>query len=157
MYVGPHRGSVVLAQAQALWRDTRELIEEQVLGLILLGTSMDYESVDSRSKGCWDPLPLLKPFFDGWTSDAPTPDFVVEETWCKMVGAVGFGTFATEERVNFWTKTLQEVYRGDEGRKKVRMALTCLLERDGLLLRLVDIKCPVYWLQVRNPSLKFES
>ncbi|KAL5045969.1 hypothetical protein BDW71DRAFT_183132 [Aspergillus fruticulosus] len=138
-----------LGTSQGGWIVTRMalLAPERVLGLILLGTSMDYESVDSRSKGCWDPLPLLKPFFDGWTSDAPTPDFMVEEAWCKMVGAVGFGTFATEERVSFWTKTLQEVYRGDEGRKKVRMALACLLSRDGLLLRLGDVKCPVYWLQ----------
>ncbi|KAL2813753.1 Alpha/Beta hydrolase protein [Aspergillus cavernicola] len=123
------------------------LAPERILGLVLLGTSMDYESADSRSKGCWDPVPLLKPFFTGWTSDTTRPDFVVEDAWCTMVGSVGFGAFATEERVGFWTKTLQEVYRGDEGRKKVRMALNCLLERDGLLMRLGDVKCPVYWLQ----------
>ncbi|KAL4979375.1 Alpha/Beta hydrolase protein [Aspergillus desertorum] len=145
--LAPERVSSVLDVVTLACPGGRELIKGQVLGLVLLGTSMDCESVDSRSKGCWDPLPLLKPFLDGWTSDAPTPDFVVEETWCKMVGAVGFGTFATEELVSFWTKTLQEVYRGNEGRKKVRMALACLLERDGLLLRLGDVKCPVYWLQ----------
>ncbi|RDW87074.1 alpha/beta fold hydrolase [Aspergillus mulundensis] len=138
-----------LGTSQGGWMVTRMalLAPERILGLILLGTSLDSESADSRRKGCWDPLPLLKPFFDGWTSDAPTPEFVVEAAWCKMVGAMGFGAFATEERVGFWTKTLQEVYRGDEGRRKVRMALNCLLERDGLLLRLGDVKCPVSWLQ----------
>lgn len=64
-----------------------------------------------------------------------------------MVSTFGFGTHATDESTQFWTSTLKEVYKGDEGRKKARMAVMCLLERDGLLLRLGDIKCPVYWLQ----------
>lgn len=111
---------------------------------------MDYESADSRSKGCWDPAGLLTPFYEKWTSESATPEFVVDETWCGMVGSVGFGAFATAESGAFWKQTLQEVYRGDEGRRKVRMALNCLIERDGLLLRLRDIQCPVYWLQVRT-------
>ncbi|KAL4920636.1 Alpha/Beta hydrolase protein [Aspergillus aurantiobrunneus] len=123
------------------------LAPDRILGLLLLGTSMDYESSDSRSKGCWDPVPLLKPFYEKWTTDTATPDFVVDDEWCSMVGGVGFGGFATGEVVGFWTKTLQEVYRGDEGRKKVRMALNCLLDRDGLLLRVRDVRCPVHWLQ----------
>lgn len=114
---------------------------------------MDYESSDSRSKGCWDPAALLTPFYEKWTSETATPDFVVDEVWCGMVGSVGFGAFATEESGAFWKQTLQEVYRGDEGRKKVRMALNCLIERDGLLLRLRDIQCPVYWLQVSPITL----
>ncbi|KAL2851180.1 Alpha/Beta hydrolase protein [Aspergillus pseudoustus] len=138
--LGTSQGAWIVARMALLGPDT-------ILGLILLGTSLDYESADSRSKGCWDPSPNLSPFFNGWSSDAPTPDFVVEEAWCQLVGSVGFGAFATEERVDFWVKTLQEVYRGDEGRRKVRMALNCLLERDGLLMRLGDIKCPVFWLQ----------
>ncbi|KAF5609009.1 microsomal epoxide hydrolase, partial [Fusarium tjaetaba] len=44
-------------------------------------------------------------------------------------------------------ETLKQVYRGDEGRKKLRIAVVNLFERDGLLLRLRDVKCPVYWLQ----------
>ncbi|KAL6229955.1 hypothetical protein BDW75DRAFT_249149 [Aspergillus navahoensis] len=100
-----------LGTSQGGWMVTRMALlgPERIRGLVLLGTSMVSESEDSRSKGCWDPVPLLKPFFNAWTSDTPSPDFVVEETWCNMVGAVGFGTFATEERVSFWTKTLQEV------------------------------------------------
>lgn len=113
-----------------------------------LGTSMDSESEDSRSKGCWDPSPILKPFFEKWTSASATPDFVIDDAWCGMVGGFGFGAAATTESSEFWTKTLREVYKGDEGRRKARMAVLCLLERDGLLLRLRDVKCPVYWLQV---------
>ncbi|KAL4907741.1 hypothetical protein BDW74DRAFT_175521 [Aspergillus multicolor] len=138
-----------LGTSQGAWIVARMalLAPERINGLILLGTSLDSESADSRTKGCWDPVPLLKPFYERWTSPVPTPEFVVEEDWCNMVGAMGFGAYATDERVRFWTNTLQSVYRGDEGRKKVRMALGCLLERDGLLLRVGDVVCPVYWLQ----------
>lgn len=109
---------------------------------------MDYESSDSRSKGCWDPVTLLTPFLEKWSSATPTPDFVVDDVWCGMVGGIGFGKGATEETVGFWKNILKDVYKGDEGRKKVRMALMCLLTRDGLVLRLGDVQCPVYWLQV---------
>lgn len=112
---------------------------------------MDYESADSRSKDCWDPVTLLTPFLEKWTSETPTPDFVVDDVWCGMVAGIGFGASGTPETTDFWVQTLKQVYTGDEGRKKVRMALMCLLTRDGLLLRLKDVRCPVYWLQVSEP------
>jgi len=112
-----------------------------------LGTSMDYESSDSRSKGCWDPAPLLTPFVDKWSSTTATPDFVIDEVWTGMVASVGFGGGVSAETVNWWKDALTKVYVGDEGRKKAKMAVICLVTRDGLLLRLRDIKCPVYWLQ----------
>jgi microsomal epoxide hydrolase len=87
-------------------------------------------------------------FYEKWTSPSATPGFIVDDVWCGLVGGIGFGAHADETKSAFWTQTLKEVYKGDEGRKKVRMALNCLLERDGLLLRIGDIKCPVYWLQV---------
>ncbi|KAK0638953.1 Alpha/Beta hydrolase protein [Cercophora newfieldiana] len=118
-----------------------------ILGLVLLGTSMDYESADSRSKGAWDPKTLLAPFYEKWCSSTPTPDFIVDDVWCGMVGSLGFGAGATAEVIQFWTETLKAVYVGDKGRKKLKMALACLLERDGLLLRVRDVVCPVYWLQ----------
>lgn len=120
----------------------------RIQGLVLLGTSMDYESADSRGRGAWDPKTLLTPFYDKWCSAAPTPDFVVDDVWCGMVGSLGFGAGATADVVQFWTETLKGVYKGDEGRKKLKMALACLLDRDGLLRRVRDVVCPVYWLQV---------
>jgi microsomal epoxide hydrolase len=142
-----------LGTSQGGWIVTRMalLAPDRILGLMPLGTSMDYESADSRSKGCWDPVPALRPFYEKWTSAVATPDFLVDDVWCGMVGGIGFGASASEELSAFWTKTLKEVYKGDEGRKKVRMAVICLLSRDGLLLRLGDIKCPVHWLQVSSP------
>lgn len=109
---------------------------------------MDSESGNSRTKQCWDPAPILTPFYDKWTSSTPTPDFVIDDVWCGMVAGLGFGSAVTQDTVEFWKQTVRDVYKGDEGRRKVRMAVICLLERDGLLLRLRDVKCPVYWLQV---------
>ncbi|GLA77813.1 hypothetical protein AtubIFM55763_010004 [Aspergillus tubingensis] len=138
-----------LGTSQGGWIVTRMalLAPERILGIMPLGTSMDFESADSRSKGCWDPAPILTPFYEKWSSAIETPDFLIDDEWCEMVGGMGFGAGATAETGKLWTKTLKEVYRGDEGRKKVRMAVICLLNRDGLLLRLRDVKCPVYWLQ----------
>ncbi|KAK4148451.1 Alpha/Beta hydrolase protein [Chaetomidium leptoderma] len=138
-----------LGTSQGGWMVARMalLAPERIQGLVLLGTSMDYESADSRAKGCWDPKTLLSPFYDNWCSPTATPDFVVDDVWCGMVATMGFGAAGTPELVTFWTDTLKAVYRGDEGRKKLKMALGCLLDRDGLVRRVRDITCPVYWLQ----------
>ena len=138
-----------LGTSQGGWMVARMalLAPERVLGLILLGTSMDAETPESRGKGCWDPVPLLHPFVQKWASAVPTPDFQIDDIWCGMVASFGFGSHATDESTEFWTRTLKETYTGDEGRQKVRMAVLCLLSRDSLTLRLADLTCPVYWLQ----------
>ncbi|KAF4954853.1 hypothetical protein FGADI_4955 [Fusarium gaditjirri] len=123
------------------------LAPEKILGVLPLGTSMDYESAESREKGCWDPKTQLGPFYENWHSTTPTPDFVVDDVWRGLVSSVGFGSNPSPETLAFWDATLKEVYCGDEGRKKLRIAVVNLFERDGLLLRLRDVKCPVYWLQ----------
>jgi hypothetical protein len=109
---------------------------------------MDYESSRSRQNGCWDPSPILTPFYEKWTSATPTPDFEIDDVWCGMVGGLGFGAGVTAEMLAFWKSALKEIYRGDEGRRKVRMAVVCLLERDGLLMRVGDVRAPVWWMQV---------
>ncbi|KAK0613944.1 Alpha/Beta hydrolase protein [Immersiella caudata] len=138
-----------LGTSQGGWMVVRMalLAPERILGLVLLGTSIDYESSDSRSRGAWDAKTMLTPFYEKWCSTTPTPDFVVDDVWCGMVGSLGFGAGVTAEVIQFWTETLKAVYTGDEGRKKLKMAVACLLERDGLLLRVRDVTCPVYWLQ----------
>lgn len=107
---------------------------------------MDYESAASREKGCWDPKTKLMPFYEKWS--LPTADFVVDEVWRGMVANLGFSGTVPPQTLSFWDTTLKDVYSGEQGRKKLRMALINLLERDGLLCRLRDVKCPVYWLQV---------
>jgi len=108
---------------------------------------MSNESTHSRSLGCWDPASFLTPWQHRWTSTSPTPDWIVEDEWCGLVGSIGFGANATAEKTAFWTQKLKSIYKGDMGRKKARMALIALLSRDGLRERLGDVKCPVYWLQ----------
>ena len=143
-----------LGTSQGGWMVTRMalLAPDRIQGLLLLGTSMDYESADSRSKGCWDCETLLSPFYEKWCSTTPIPDFVVDDVWCGMVATMGFGAAGTAEVVSFWTTALKDIYKGDEGRKKLKMALGCLLDRDGLLRRVRDVVCPVYWLQVGDTA-----
>lgn len=106
---------------------------------------MDYESAHSRELGAWNPRVDLAPFLEKWS--VPNPDFVVDEVWRGMVAGLGFSGTVGQDVLSFWDQTVKEVYSGEEGRKKLRMALINLMERDGLIRRLPDIKCPVYWLQ----------
>ncbi|KAF7370774.1 putative Alpha/beta hydrolase [Mycena sanguinolenta] len=141
-----------LGTSQGGWIVTRLALLEptRVQGLVLLGTSLDCESADSRTKGCWDPVPMFKPFLEKWGSDVPTADFVPDDDWIGACTSLGFGAAVTAENTEFWTKTIKDVYAGDEGRRKLRMAAICLAERDGLLLRLDYVKCPVHWLHGTN-------
>lgn len=116
---------------------------------------MDYESAESREQGAWEPNAILAPFLEKWASKTKTPEFVIDDVWCGMVASLGFSGAVSAETTEFWKETVKRTYTGDEGRKKVRMALINLLSRDGLLLRLQDIKCPVYWLQVSLSSHNF--
>lgn len=137
----------VLGTSQGGWIVVRMalLAPERVRGLVPLGTSMDAETAETREKGCWDPVPLLTPFVDKWA--LPEPQFEIDDQWCGMVASFGFGAHATDQSTAFWTQVLKETYAGDEGRRKARMAVLCLMSRDSLLPRLGDVTCPVYWLQ----------
>lgn len=79
----------------------------------------------------------------------PNPDFVMDETTCELIARNHLGPSCSPDKVAFWTEAVQSIYRGDEGRKKARMAMLALLTRDGLLFRVSDVRCPVHWLQVR--------
>lgn len=77
-----------LGTSQGAWVAARMalLAPGRIRGLVLLGTSMDYESADSRSKGCWDPAAMLTPFLEKWSSPAATEaesaSFVIDDVWC---------------------------------------------------------------------------
>lgn len=110
---------------------------------------MDYESAASRELGGWDPKAQLAAFYDKWTAaESEGEGFVVDEVWRGMVSQLGFSPTTPPETLAFWDATIKDVYSGDEGRRKLRMALVNLMDRDGLLSRLRDVKCPVYWLHV---------
>lgn len=94
---------------------------------------------------------MLGPVVDALYSNQPTPDFLIDEGLRESVVNIGFSGAISPDAVEFWKTTLNKVYSGDEGRKKLRGAFVNLLERDGLLRRAPDVKCPVYWLQVSHP------
>lgn len=124
---------------------------QQIQGIVPIGTSMDDESEATRRKGSWDAHAICDPYLDRWSSPTPTPDFVIDEDWCRNVPALAFGDGSTPEALQFWYDTWRTLYSGDEGRKKARSAVSCLVERDGLLPKLPDVKCPVHWLHVSIP------
>ncbi|KAL7619807.1 hypothetical protein AAE478_010352 [Parahypoxylon ruwenzoriense] len=138
----------VLGTSQGGWIAVRMalLAPERILGLITLGTSMDYESAESRQKGCWDPAAIVPSFLEKWTSSTPTPEFVVGDDWTQAVLGMAFGSAATPDLIEYWTDVLRRVYSGNEGRRKLRMSVICVADRDGLLSRLGDVKCPIHWL-----------
>ncbi|OTB18053.1 hypothetical protein K445DRAFT_315814 [Daldinia sp. EC12] len=143
--LGVHK-AYALGTSQGGWIIVRMalLAPEKILGLIPLGTSMDAETSETREKGCWDPVPFLQPFLEKWGN--PNANFVVGDDWIQAVIGLGFGSAGTPQVLEFWTETLRHVYSGNEGRQKLRMAAICLASRDGLQLRIGDIKCPVHWL-----------
>ncbi|KAL8777701.1 MAG: hypothetical protein Q9213_007744 [Squamulea squamosa] len=122
------------------------LKEAQIEGIIPLGTSLDYESERTRSLGCWDGPSLLTGTIDAWTSKTPTPDFEPDDHFCNFLIDVGFGKDCDKSVRDFWVKTIKSNYQGDDGRRRARMAAINLRERDGLLGRLFDVRCPVMWL-----------
>ncbi|KAL4746641.1 hypothetical protein BDW72DRAFT_207167 [Aspergillus terricola var. indicus] len=118
---------------------------EKILGIIPLGTSLDSESERTRQLGCWDGPKLLKPFIEQWSSKDPTPDFAPDNDYCDVLINIGFNDCSSEVR-EFWRSTIKQNYRGDDGRRRIRMAAINLAERNGLHLRLQDVQCPVLWL-----------
>ncbi|KAI9665636.1 MAG: hypothetical protein M1821_003569 [Bathelium mastoideum] len=138
----------VLGTSQGGWITVRMalLAPDKVLGIIPLGTSLDFESDRTRGVGCWDAPKLLTPNIEAWTSKHATPDFIPGDTFANFLIDIGFGENCPLETREFWRQTINENYIGDEGRRRARMAAINLRDRDGLHPRLFDVKCPVRWL-----------
>ncbi|KAL8865889.1 MAG: hypothetical protein Q9215_004425 [Flavoplaca cf. flavocitrina] len=139
----------VLGTSQGGWVTVRMalLAPDKIAGIIPLGTSLDYESERTRSLGCWDGPSHLTGTIDAWTSKTPTPDFEPEDEFCNFLVDNGFGKECDKSVRDYWVKTIKSNYRGDDGRKRARMDAINLRDRDGLLGRLFDVKCPAMWLQ----------
>ncbi|KAI7527072.1 alpha/beta-hydrolase [Hortaea werneckii] len=117
-----------------------------ISGIIPLGTSMDYESERTRKLGCWDAPTGLTPTINACTTNSATPDFEPGDEYCNFLIDTGFGKDCAEEARRYWINEIKANYRGDEGRRRLRMAAINLKERDGLHSRLFDVRCPVLWL-----------
>ncbi|KAI7466530.1 alpha/beta-hydrolase [Hortaea werneckii] len=117
-----------------------------ISGIIPLGTSMDYESERTRKLGCWDAPTGLTPTIDACTTNSATPGFEPGDDYCNFLIDTGFGKDCAAEARKYWISEIKANYKGDEGRRRLRMAAINLKERDGLHSRLFDVRCPVLWL-----------
>ncbi|TKA74777.1 hypothetical protein B0A55_03866 [Friedmanniomyces simplex] len=145
---GPGKKTFVLGTSQGGWITTRMalLAPDKISGIIPLGTSMDYESERTRSLGCWNGPADLTPNIRAWTTEEKTEEFEPSEEYANFLIDIGFGKECPRETREFWVKEIKKNYRGDEGRRRIRMAAINLSERDGLHSRLSDVRCPVLWL-----------
>ena len=138
----------VLGTSQGGWITVRMalLAPEKIEGIVPLGTSMDSESEQTRQLGCWNGPSQLEISINSWTTNKATPDFVPEDTFCDFLIDVGFGKSCESNIRDYWRKSIKSNYKGDDGRRRARMAAVNLSERDGLHGRLFDVRCPVMWL-----------
>jgi hypothetical protein len=110
---------------------------------------MDFESERSRKLGCWHAPDLLSSSIEeAFSSDSPTPDFVPSRELLNFTIDSGFGKDCPDDVREFWLKEIAKNYRGDEGRKRIKMASINLRDRDGLHGRAEYVVCPVLWLHV---------
>ena len=138
----------VLGTSQGGWITVRMalLAPDKIEGIVPLGTSLDSESERTRSLGCWNGIDACTGPINNWTTTKATPDFEPDDEFCNFLIDIGFGKNCDSSVRDYWKRTIKSNYRGDDGRKRARMAAINLRERDGLHGRLFDIRCPVMWL-----------
>lgn len=141
----------VLGTSQGGWITVRMALlgPDAIEGIIPLGTSLDYESERTRQLGCWNGPADLAPNIKKWTmhpQETASDNFEPGEEYSNFLIDIGFGKNCDKSARDFWNQTIKENYRGDAGRRRIRMAAINLAERDGLHSRLPDVTCPVLWL-----------
>ncbi|KFZ23187.1 hypothetical protein V502_02339 [Pseudogymnoascus sp. VKM F-4520 (FW-2644)] len=138
-----------LGTSQGGWIAARMalLAPERIKGIILIGSSMDYESPRSRELGCWDGPAACSGLVALNGDLTPAHDFEPGDAYYDFLMEIGFGKNVDKATRGFWAKTIRDNYNGDEGKKRVSMAAVNLASRDGLHERLPNIRCPILWLQ----------
>lgn len=137
----------VLGTSQGGWIAARMamLAPKVVKGIIPLGTSMDFESPESRERGCWDGIGFCTPAIDA-LSEPVEDDWVIPTELVDAVLKEGLGEDVSSEERAFWHARYQENYRSDDGRRRLRISTINLRDRDGLHGRLDSVTCPVMWM-----------
>lgn len=137
----------VLGTSQGGWIAARMamLAPERIRGIVPLGTSMDAETARSQELGCWDGVAFNTPMIDG-LADPVDADWTPGEAFYDALLEAGLGTQVSDTERAFWHQTLAQNYRGDEGRRRLRVCAINLRDRDGLLARLDSVSCPVLWM-----------
>ncbi|KAF1345405.1 Alpha/Beta hydrolase protein [Delphinella strobiligena] len=124
------------------------LAPDIISGVVILGSSMDYESERTHKLGCWNADAALTMTVHALSTTEDTPDFRFEDSFCDFLIDTGFGKDISHKERVFWRSAIQKNWGGNDGRKRARMAAINLRDRDGLHARLVDVTCPVLWAHV---------
>lgn len=137
----------VLGTSQGGWMVARMalLAPDRIAGVIAVGTSMEGETQGSRDLGCWDANAVADGVLSMWTTTRPTPGFELPPPFVDALVA-GFGSGIDEATRAFWEAEFPRLFAGTDGRKRARMVMLNLRDRDGLHGRLFDVKCPVLWI-----------
>jgi len=137
-----------LGTSQGGWIVTRMALvyPERIAGIILLGTSMDYESERTRKLGCWNGPNHLESLLKETSSKTTTESFEPSSDYCDFIVDIGFGKECPADTRKLWHEIVKKNYQGNDGRKRMREAAVNLSERDGLHSRLTNVVCPVLWL-----------
>ncbi|RFU31829.1 hypothetical protein B7463_g4515, partial [Scytalidium lignicola] len=123
------------------------LAPQRIQGIVLIGTSMDYESSRTRDLGCWDGVAACSGLITLHGDLTPAHDFEPGDAYYDFLMEIGFGKNVKKETRDYWATVIRDNYHGDEGKKRICMAAVNLTSRDGLHERLPGIRCPVLWLQ----------
>lgn len=144
----------VLGTSQGGWVTARMALfaPDTIVGIIPVGTSMDSESERTRVLGCWDGVAAATGAINSWTTNDETPDFEPASEYVNFLIDTGMGKDCDQSARKWWVKEIKANYKGDDGRRRIRMAAINLRERDTLHGRLFDIRCPVLWLHVSLPG-----
>lgn len=141
------QSAFVLGTSQGGWIAVRMAIlaPSRIRGIIPLGSSMDHESAQSRELGCWDAEAFCAPWIKDLSSEVGE-SWAPSDQYCNDLIDPGFGATVDDQTRAFWTGRMKQNYRGDEGRRRLRMCTINLLERDGLRQRLDFVECPILWM-----------
>lgn len=140
--------SFALGTSQGGWIVTRMamLSPETIQGIVIFGTSMDFESQASKDRGCWDGSAFCSPSIDALSTPVDD-DWIVDDDFVIAVLGAGLGESVSDEERDFWLETYRANYSGDDGRRRLRTSTVNLRDRDGIEARLNEVTCPVLWLQ----------
>ena len=103
---------------------------------------MDYESLRSHQLGCWDGIKAGDALLKATARASPNL-----EAQADVIMQLGFGPKYDQQMRDFWRREMVANYGGDDGKRRLRMCAINMRDRDGLHSRLVDVKCPVLWMQ----------
>ena len=119
---------------------------DRIAGIIPLGTSMDFESDRTRELGNFNAFDALTKPIEDFRSTSATPDFEIPKWFRDFPIYTGFGNDIDQGTIDFWEAEMKQNFSGDDGRRRLRENCINLRDRDGLHMRLYEVKCPVLWL-----------